>query len=212
MSTITNYVCNYFDSNVFLTPCSDHTDEGPNTSQTECSNGHSKPLEVVPSDEEKMADRGQWGNKLEFVLSVAGEIIGLGNVWRFPYLCYKNGGGECWPVLSLIRWYVLLSVYNYSMSDLNLTQSCNICGAVHLWPWCAKLVKLQQLTLFDKGTFFRFNSTFSPNLCFRSLFYPLPHFPVCLWDSCFLPGDSTGSVHQWGWNHLLEESLPFVWR
>uniref|UniRef100_A0A8C8IFD9 Transporter n=1 Tax=Oncorhynchus tshawytscha TaxID=74940 RepID=A0A8C8IFD9_ONCTS len=47
---------------------------------------------VLESDE-KMKERGQWGNKVEFVLSVAGEIIGLGNVWRFPYLCYKNGGG-----------------------------------------------------------------------------------------------------------------------
>uniref|UniRef100_A0A8C8IQ12 Transporter n=1 Tax=Oncorhynchus tshawytscha TaxID=74940 RepID=A0A8C8IQ12_ONCTS len=42
---------------------------------------------------EKMQERGQWSNKLEFILSVMGSIIGLGNMWRFPYLCYKNGGG-----------------------------------------------------------------------------------------------------------------------
>ncbi|XP_014897890.1 sodium- and chloride-dependent GABA transporter 2-like isoform X1 [Poecilia latipinna] len=37
--------------------------------------------------------RGQWATKMEFILAVAGHIVGLGNVWRFPYLCYKNGGG-----------------------------------------------------------------------------------------------------------------------
>ncbi|KAM7400112.1 hypothetical protein PAMA_004691 [Pampus argenteus] len=38
-------------------------------------------------------DRGQWANKTEYILVVAGNVVGLGNVWRFPYLCYKNGGG-----------------------------------------------------------------------------------------------------------------------
>ncbi|XP_061124985.1 sodium- and chloride-dependent GABA transporter 2 isoform X2 [Syngnathus typhle] len=46
-----------------------------------------------PTSEVKMEERGQWSNKVEFILSVAGSIIGLGNMWRFPYLCYKNGGG-----------------------------------------------------------------------------------------------------------------------
>ncbi|TKS81317.1 Sodium- and chloride-dependent GABA transporter 2 [Collichthys lucidus] len=42
--------------------------------------------------EAKVEERGHWGNKLEFLLAVAGNVVGLGNVWRFPYLCYKNGG------------------------------------------------------------------------------------------------------------------------
>lgn len=79
-----------------------------NTSKVEASNGHSRPLDIVPSTEEKMTERGQWGNKVEFILSVAGEIIGLGNVWRFPYLCYKNGGGECCQWTFFARYLVIL--------------------------------------------------------------------------------------------------------
>lgn len=38
-------------------------------------------------------DRPAWDSKLQYVLAQVGFSVGLGNVWRFPYLCHQNGGG-----------------------------------------------------------------------------------------------------------------------
>ncbi|MBR3139384.1 MAG: sodium-dependent transporter, partial [Methanobrevibacter sp.] len=38
-------------------------------------------------------DKNEWGSNLSFILAMIGSAVGLGNIWRYPYVLYSNGGG-----------------------------------------------------------------------------------------------------------------------
>ena len=54
--------------------------------------------------------RSTFSGKLGFVLSAAGASVGLGNIWRFPYLAAKYGGG-----IFLLIYIILALTFGYTM-------------------------------------------------------------------------------------------------
>ncbi len=61
-------------------------------------------------DNSNKKERSSFSGRLGFVLSAAGASVGLGNIWRFPYLAAKYGGG-----IFLLVYIILALTFGYSM-------------------------------------------------------------------------------------------------
>ncbi|XP_044034714.1 sodium- and chloride-dependent neutral and basic amino acid transporter B(0+)-like isoform X2 [Siniperca chuatsi] len=91
---------------------------------------------AIPSDQDSHVDdgdenpeRGNWTNKTESMLSMIGYAIGLGNIWRFPYLAYRNGGGAF-----LIPYFLMLVLCGTPLFFLEsaISQFCSQ-GPISIW-------------------------------------------------------------------------------
>lgn len=84
------------------------------------------------------ADRGQWGSRFGFVLAAAGSAVGLGNIWRFPYVTGQSGGAA-FVAIYLVCVFLICLPYLFAELTLGRHSNKNPVGAIRAirgkTPW-----------------------------------------------------------------------------
>ncbi|XP_076766607.1 sodium- and chloride-dependent transporter XTRP3 isoform X2 [Xylocopa sonorina] len=130
------------------------------------------------SQETKEENRAEWSGKMQFFLSIIGYSVGLGNIWRFPYLCQQNGGGAF-----LIPFFVMLILEGVPLFliELGLGQRMRQ-GALGVWntihPWLGGIGIASCIVTFFVALYYNVIITWCFFYLFNSLEEPLP------WAKC----------------------------
>ncbi|XP_043801812.1 sodium- and chloride-dependent transporter XTRP3 isoform X2 [Apis laboriosa] len=130
------------------------------------------------SQETKEENRAEWSGKMQFFLSIIGYSVGLGNIWRFPYLCQQNGGGAF-----LIPFFVMLILEGVPLFliELGLGQRMRQ-GALGVWntihPWLGGIGIASCIVTFFVALYYNVIITWCFYYLFNSLEEPLP------WAKC----------------------------
>ncbi|XP_069047894.1 sodium-dependent neutral amino acid transporter B(0)AT2 isoform X2 [Lepisosteus oculatus] len=129
--------------------------------------------------------RPTWGSKLQYLLAQVGFSVGLGNVWRFPYLCHQNGGGAF-----LLLYVVLLVVVGVPLFFLELAAGQSIRqGSIGVWahisPRLAGIGYASCVVCFFVALYYNVIIGWSLFYLGSSFQSPLP------WENCPVQGNHT---------------------
>ncbi|XP_036596114.1 sodium- and chloride-dependent neutral and basic amino acid transporter B(0+) [Trichosurus vulpecula] len=144
----------------------------------------SENFHVGENDENQ--ERGNWSQKSDYLLSMVGYAVGLGNVWRFPYLTYQNGGGAF-----LIPYTIMLALAGLPLFFLecSLGQFASL-GPLSVW----RILPLFQGVGITMILISIFVAIYYNVIIAYSLYYLFASFQKVLpWSECFYWADSNCS-------------------
>ncbi|KAK5911494.1 hypothetical protein CgunFtcFv8_005663 [Champsocephalus gunnari] len=139
-------------------------------------------------DKEEAGDRPKWDNKAQYILTCVGFCIGIGNVWRFPYLCQSHGGGAF-----LIPYMILLVLEGMPLLLLEFGIGQRLRkGSVGVWrsinPYLTGIGIASMLVSLLIGLYYNTLIAWIMWYLFNSFQSPLP------WTQCPLNINGTGFV------------------
>lgn len=145
--------------------------EGQSETQLTAVNG-------ADGDETCDADRPAWDSKVQYVLAQVGFSVGLGNVWRFPYLCHQNGGGAF-----MLLYVFLLVTVGVPLFFMELAAGQSIRqGSIGVWkhisPKLAGIGYSSCMVCFYVALYYNVIIAWSLFYMGNSFQYPLP------WEHC----------------------------
>ncbi|XP_020832370.1 sodium-dependent neutral amino acid transporter B(0)AT1 [Phascolarctos cinereus] len=150
-----------------------------------------KTLDELEDTEKEEADsRPKWDNKAQYMLTCVGFCVGLGNVWRFPYLCQSHGGGAF-----MIPFLILLVLEGVPLLFLEFAIGQRLRrGSVGVWSSIHPALKgvgiASMFVSFMVGLYYNTIIAWVMWYFFNSFQEPLP------WSTCPLNQNRTGYVEE----------------
>ncbi|XP_036433767.1 solute carrier family 6 member 19a, tandem duplicate 1 [Colossoma macropomum] len=146
--------------------------------------------ELEKMEEVQAGDRPQWDNKAQYMLTCVGFCVGLGNVWRFPYLCQSHGGGAF-----MIPFLLLLVLEGIPLLHLEFAVGQRLKkGSIGVWrsisPYLTGVGVASMLCSFVVGMYYNTIMAWVMWYLFNSFQDPLP------WSQCPIDDNRTGFVSE----------------